>query len=155
MANVVSLRAVADEMDLIGEETRTFLNRQTGELYSTTDELFSKVEEGDGEDEHFLGWELEIVDKLREILGSPDWLRLPRRYTHDDYQIMESFCLECCEGDLQEELLTAIRGRGAFRWFRHVIRQRGIEETWYAFRSEALAEETAAWLESQGIPYGP
>jgi hypothetical protein len=121
----------------------------------TTDELLSKVEEEDAEDERFLGWELEIVDKLREILGSPDWLRLPRRDTHDDYQIMESFCLERCDGDLQEELLTAIRGRGAFRWFRHVIRQRGIEDTWYAFRGEALAEEAAEWLESHGIAYEP
>jgi hypothetical protein len=153
MANAVSLRAVADEMDFVGHETRAFLNRQTGELYSTTDELISKADDEDAEDEDFLDWELEIVVKLWEILGSDDWLTVPTRDTHDDYRIMESFCLERGEDDLRHELLEAIRGRGPFRWFRHVIEQRGIKEAWYAFRREALEAEAAEWLESHGIAY--
>ena len=51
--------------------------------------------------------------------------------------------------------MTAISGRGAFRWFRHVIHRRGIKEAWYAFRREALAEEAAGWLEVEGIAYKP
>jgi hypothetical protein len=153
MASAVSLRAVADEMDFVGHETRAFLNRQTGELYSTTDELLSRVDDEDADDEDYLGWELEIVVKLREILGSDDWLMLPTRDTRDDYRIMESFCLERSEDDLRQELLEAIRGRGAFRWFRHVIEQRGIKDAWHAFRREALEEEAAEWLESHGIAY--
>jgi hypothetical protein len=122
MAALVSLRAVADEMDLLGDETHAFLNRQTGELYSTTSELLERAEEGDDDD--LLGWETEIIAKLREVLGSPDWLNLPGRDTRDDYRIMERFCLERTEGDLQDELLRAIDGRGAFRWFRDVIHRR-------------------------------
>jgi hypothetical protein len=153
MANVVSLRAVADELDFMGHEARAFLNRHTGELYSVTDELLSRVEDEDADDEDLLGWELEEVGKLREILGSDDWLMLPARDTHDDYRIMESFCLERSEDDLRQELLEAIRGRGAFRWFRHVIEQRGIKDAWYAFRRAALEEAAAEWLESHGIAY--
>jgi hypothetical protein len=153
MAAVVSLRAVADEMDLLGDEMHAYLNRQTGELYSTTTELRQKAEEGDDED--LLGWETEIIAKLREVLESPDWLHLPRRDTRDDYRIMERFCLEPTEADLQDELLRAINGRGAFRWFRDVVHRRGIKEAWYAFRREALAEEAAECLEAEGIAYEP
>jgi hypothetical protein len=153
MAAVVSLRAVADEMDFLLNEMHAYLNRQTGELYSTTTELLEKAEEGDDED--LLGWEVEIIAKLREVLNSPDWLMLPTRGTHDDYRIMERFCRERTEGDLQDELLRAIDGRGAFRWFRDVVHRRGIKEAWYAFRREALAEEAADWLEAEGIAYKP
>jgi hypothetical protein len=153
MAIVVSLRAVADEMELGGDEVRTFLNRQTGELYSTTTDLLSQAEEAD--DEELFGWEIEDIGKAREVLESSDWLMLPTRDTRDDWQIMEAFCLERCEGELQDELLRAISGRGAFRWFKDVIHRCGLKEDWYAFRGEALSQEAAEWLEAHGIAYEP
>jgi hypothetical protein len=152
MAAIVSLHDVVDEMEILGEGMHAFLNRQTGELYGGTAELLSKAEEGD---EDLLGWEVEIVGRLREILTSPDWLELPRRHTHEDYRIMERFCLEHCEGRLQEELLSAITGRGAFGRFKDMIHRRGIHEAWYAFHRECLAEDAAKWLEAEEIVYKP
>jgi hypothetical protein len=161
----VSLRAVTDESELLGQGMRSFLNRQTGELYSTTDDLLSSVEEAgieddedeneDEDDDDLLDLEPEEVEKLREILGSPDWLELPTRDSHDDYRIMKAFCLERCEGDVQDELLRAISGRGAFRWFRDVIHRHGLTDAWYAFRREELAAEVAGWLEAHEIAYEP
>jgi hypothetical protein len=68
---------------------------------------------------------------------------------------MERFCWECCEGRLRDELMAAITGRGAFRRFKDGIRQFKVEEAWYTFHRKAIEEETAAWLESQGIEYVP
>jgi hypothetical protein len=154
MAAIVSLRAVADEMEMRMEGMHAYLNRRTGELYGGSDEQLAKAEEGE-DDTELLGWEVEIVHKLREILESSDWIELPRRDTREEYRLMERFCLECCEGRLQDELLSAISGRGAFGRFKDAIHRRGVQEDWYEFRREALATEAAGWLEAEGIAYGP
>jgi hypothetical protein len=130
-----------------------FVNRRTGELYGGTSELRHKAEEGD--DEELLEWEVEMVTKLREVMGSEDWLELPPRETSEDYRIMERFCLECCEARVQEDLLSAISGRGAFGRFKDGIHRCGVQDQWYAFRRRALAENVARWLEAQGTAYGP
>lgn len=151
MAAVVSLGALAEEIELRGEGMHAFLNRHTGELHSSTSELLGKAEENDGE---LLDWEVEIIDKLREILESEDWLELPTRDTHGDYRIMERFCVHRSEDDQREDLLSAIVGSGAFGRFKDCIHRWGIQEEWYKFRRQALAEEAARWLEAQGIAYG-
>jgi len=153
MTAVVSLGAVVGELELLGEEMHAFVNRRTGELYGSTRELLHKAEEGD--DEELLQWEVEMVDKLREILGSEDWLKLPPRDPSEDYRIMERFCLECSEDRVQDDLLSAISGRGAFGRFKDGIHRCGVQDEWYAFRRRALAENAARWLEAQGIAYGP
>jgi hypothetical protein len=154
MAAIVSLRAVADEMEILTAGMHVYLNRRTGEFHGGTDEQLAKAEEDD-EDDALLTWEVEIVHKLREVLESPDWLELPARHTHEEYRLMERFCLERCEGRLQEELLSTISGRGAFGRFKDCIHRRGVQEDWYDFRRTELATEAAEWLEAQGIAYGP
>jgi hypothetical protein len=153
MPAAVSLRALVDELEMLGQEMHGFVNRRTGELYGGTSELLHKAEESD--DEELLDWEVEMVHKLREILESDDWLALPARDTAADYRIMERFCLECCEGRVQEDLLSAISGRGAFGRFKDGIVRWGVRDEWHQFRRQALAEEAAGWLEAHGIAYGP
>jgi hypothetical protein len=129
-----------------------FLNRQTGELYGATDDQIARAEL---DDDDLLDWEAEIVHRLRAILESRDWLELPRRDSHQDYRIMERFCLEQSEGCLQEELLIAIKGRGAFIRFKSVVHWHGIHEAWYAFRRDCVAKDAMEWLEANQIAFKP
>jgi hypothetical protein len=152
MAEGVSLNELVQEMEILGDGMSAFVNRRTGEIYSATDELLSRAEDEDGE---ALGWEIEIIDKLREILGSPDWITVPNRPTHEDYRIMERFCYECCENDLQDELLSAITGRGAFRRFKDTLHANGAQDEWYEFRRKVLTEDAESWLSVNGIPFVP
>ncbi len=151
MEPVVSLNEVAGELDMISPEHQAFLNRQTGELRGAPTELLSSILEGD--DEELFDWEVDVGKELREVLESPDWLKLPDRHSSESYRIMEQFCLEKCESPLQEKLLSAIQGRGAFRRFKDAVHWEGIQEAWYAFRDECLREEARDWLEAQGIAY--
>jgi hypothetical protein len=161
MAAVVSLRAVVDQIEIQPQEWRGFLNIRTGELFSASSDDFSAAEEGEeeavreGDDEEFLASDVEDIEKLREILASSDWIELPARESHEDYRTMERFCLKRCEGRVQDDLLRAIDGRGAFRYFRDTVRRHGIEKAWYAFRDEVVAEEVAGWLEANEIEFGP
>src|SRR5262245_53929055 len=83
---------------------------------------------------------------------TPTFIELPNKYDIHEYAIMERFCL-AQDDRLRERLLDAIRGRGAFRRFRELARERGIEESWYRYRDDALKKIAADFLEAQEIPY--
>jgi hypothetical protein len=70
-----------------------------------------------------------------------------------DYRSMERFCLEHCEGRLQEELLAAITGRGAFGRFKDLIHRHGIQDAWHTFRRACVTEAARAWLAVHEIAY--
>jgi Uncharacterised protein family (UPF0158) len=54
---------------------------------------------------------------------------------------------------MREELLDAIHGAGAFRMFRSTIRRLCLENSWYKFRKEALAEIARNWLDEHKLSY--
>jgi hypothetical protein len=86
-------------------------------------------------------------------LESEDFLALPGKFEIHEYSIMERFCLGVEDSEARDALLQAIRGRGAFRFFKAVIHERGIAEAWYAFRQRALEEIAVEWLEANGVAY--
>ena len=126
----VSLQAVVDEMDMIGDEMTAYINKKTGELFTVSDEEARIIEEGDEDDEFIPDWQKEILPKVREVLESDDFVALPDKFEIHEYSIMEDFSRSVENEELQEELLYAIRGRGAFRCFKDMIHRRGVQEDW-------------------------
>ena len=113
-STIVWLDEVIDHMDLPSEEWAAYLNRHTGELVTVTDEDQRPV--GSAEDIKDLPeWQSEALPKVREALESDDFLLLPGKFEIHEYRIMEHFSLAVEELEVREELLQAIRGRGAFR----------------------------------------
>ena len=53
---------------------------------------------------------------------------------------MERFSESVDNDDWSSQLLTAISGRGEFRYFKDTIHRLGIQKDWYAFRDEAFRE---------------
>lgn len=152
MATVVSLGKVVDELDAMADECAAYLNRQTGELYTLPDEVAGMVED-DADPEDLAEWLGDEVPKVREILESEDWLALPTRFDIHEWAIMDGFARSIDDPGLQDELLGAIRGRGAFRYFKDTVHRRGIQEDWYGFRTAALERIAADWLDGHGISY--
>jgi hypothetical protein len=54
---------------------------------------------------------------------------------------------------LSDELQNAIRGAGAFRYFKDALRRYRREKDWYAYREEALRQIAIEWCEENGIEY--
>ena len=154
MATTVSLRELVDEMEGSMEGFHIFVNRQTGEVYSGNDDSLEAAESDEDEDA-LPKWQWEIVVKLKEVLASSDWIEVPRRSGQEEYALLERFSLERCSSRVQEELLTAIRGRGAFRRFKNIAERRGVLDQWYVFRRAAIADDLAGWLVANGIAYQP
>ena len=149
----VSLQSVVNEMDIPSDEMTAYINKKTGELFTVSEEEARTIEAGDEDDEFIPEWQKEILPKVREVLESDDFVALPDKFEIHEYSIMERFCLSLPDEALQNELLHAIRGSGAFRRFKDAIYRKEIQDDWYRFRNEALKRIATDFLESEGIPW--
>jgi hypothetical protein len=149
----VSLQSVVNEMDVLSDEVTAYINKKTGELYSVTEEEVGILERGYEEDEFIPEWQRETLPKVREVLESGDFVLLPDKFEIHEYSIMERFCLSLSDEGLQDELLNAIRGSGAFRRFKDAIYRKDIQDDWYRFRDQALKRIAIDFLEAEGIPW--
>ena len=81
------------------------------------------------------------------------FLRFPTKYDIYQYRIMENFIDQLPPGKAQEELVHAIRGKGAFRRFKQSVRYHGLEQRWYDYLAEAYRELAIRWCEEEGLEY--
>ncbi|HWT79791.1 MAG TPA: UPF0158 family protein [Candidatus Methylomirabilis sp.] len=148
----VKLSDVVGEMQMLGDQTFTYLNRLTGEMVTVTAEARHAAE--DPEDWDLLpDWQREEMPKIKEALESEDYHVLPREYEIHEWSIMEQFAHSVEDEEASDELLTALHGRGAFRYFKDTVRRLGIVQDWYRFRDEATKEIARDWLRDHGIPF--
>ena len=137
MAARVKLDDIVEAMEMLQHGWRAFLNRETGEIVTLTDDGQILVDDEDFDE-----------DRLD---GEP-FVVLPSSFDIDEWSLMEKFALE--QNDRQrDELLDAIRGRGAFRFFKSSVKRLGIEQPWYRYRDAALERIAREWLEDNAIPF--
>jgi hypothetical protein len=67
---------------------------------------------------------------------------------------MEDFA-ESRPDRVQEELLRALRGAGAFRRFKDELERLQIRDEWFRHRRQALVEIAREWLEANELPFDP
>jgi hypothetical protein len=151
-AKPVKLSDIIEGMDCQSDERSAFLNLTTGEVVSVTDEEL-RAAENDAPLEDFSEWQHDAIRLAGEIVETDHYLPLPDRFEINEYRIMERFCLSRDDEDMRADLYNAIRGRGAFRYFKDRMHAYGIAEDWYRYRDAALHEIAIAWCEGHGIPY--
>lgn len=151
------LEDLAEEMDSQLDGTDTFVHRRTGEFLYLDTEYYSLAEEvdmGEASLENRYDWEKEAVAKIIDYWEhSEDYVSLPDRYQIDEYGMMEEFIEQLSDDAMQNRLERAIRGRGAFRYFKDTLDELGIRERWYAFKKEALVQLAKVWCDEEEIVY--
>jgi hypothetical protein len=152
MIPTVSLRAVAQEMDVFSDEEFAYLNPQSGELVTIRREEIAMVESGD-DLENYPDWQRALIQETQEVLQSQDYLPLPSKFDIHEYAILERFCYSVEDDALSQELLDQIRGSGAFRRFKDTLHRLGIIDDWYRYRQAALEDIAEDWLKQNHIPY--
>jgi hypothetical protein len=150
---VVSLRAVAAEVDTPSDTSQAFINRKTGALFTASDEELRHLDEPDYLGDSPPDWQLEAINQLKSIRNSEDWLELPSCHEFHEWDVMAEFCQSVQNDAKRDQLLDAIRGSGAFGRFKDIGHRLGLIEDWYRFRDQRFADFVAMWLRANGIAY--
>ncbi|HSB68973.1 MAG TPA: hypothetical protein VLT62_06550 [Candidatus Methylomirabilis sp.] len=151
MGTEVSIRDVGEAIELQGDERTAYLNPDTGEIVTVSEEERRLVKEGTEED--VPEWQRELLPKVREALASERFLPLPTRFEVHDWSIMEQFAEARTDAGERDAFRRAIHGPGAFRRFRDTAQRLGLEQEWFRFHDAALASIAREWLEAHGIAY--
>lgn len=149
----VSLKDIVDALEMQSDEDFYFLDRQTGKVEFVSREVLGIAENG-GTIDDVLEWQEEQFEVAEARLA--DWDRfekLPTKHDIHEWEIMREFAESVEPERLSDELQNAIRGAGAFRYFKDTLRRYRREQDWYAFRAAALRQIAIDWCEQNGIEY--
>lgn len=152
----VKIKDLVDEMEMETDEYRQYLNRETGEIVTTSTEELSIAEDSEEDDDFskYPDWQRKgLLEALDIIVNWKNYIELPDKYEINEYNIMEEFCDSIEDNRASNALYTAIQGKGAFRRFKDTVIRYGIEKEWYRFREEALKDIAINWCERNDISY--
>ena len=153
MEKPVSLESIIDGMETQSDESTSYLNKKKGEVILVTDEELQAAENGDPLEE-YPEWQQEAIQVAQDVFENfGDYIELPSQFDIHEYAIMERFCLSIEYERISEELLSAIRGGGAFRRFKDAIHRLKVAEAWYRYRDQAYRQIAIEWCEQHGIEY--
>jgi len=153
MNEPVKLSGIIDALDSQSDETSAYLNKESGEIVLVSEEEFSAAEEKRPL-ESYAEWQRGLIREAANILEDDEgqYIVLPSRFDIDEYQMMERFALSV-EDEFSSSLLSAIKGKGAFRHFKDSVVRFGIEKKWYKYRDAKFKELAVEWCEANDIEY--
>lgn len=135
----INLNVVLDAIEAADDNYTYFLDMETGESVFLVDELITGLDnEG-------------LDDEIQENFGR--YLRLPTRFEIHEYNIMEQFIWSLPEGQQQNMLERAIQGRGAFRRFKDMVYNLGLDKKWFQYEADTYKKMAIEWCRNQEIEY--
>ena len=137
----IPLKQVIQAIEEASEVFKSFWDTKTGKTVYLADPLMTDMTEED-------------KSLAAAIEDTPErFLRFPTKYEIHQYRMMGDFIDQLSPGKAQEELVYAIRGKGAFRRFKQSVRYHGLEQRWYDYLAEAYRELAIRWCEEEGLEY--
>jgi hypothetical protein len=165
----VNFDKIQKAMEDISRDTFDYyLDTDTGEVISFSDEILSEMqsrlyEDEDDEIDEYIeyieydeepdlpDWMLDEAELALEVLldESGRYIRIPERGSHTAYKTMEEFIKIVEDSELRERLQHALNGRGAFRKFKDALIDYPKErKKWHSFNAKAMKREITEWLRS-------
>lgn len=135
----IKLKQVIEEIEAADDAFTYSYDTQTGETVFLANPAIT----GEANEE---------LENLIEDFGER-FLRFPTKYDIHEYSIMADFVESLPPGAARQELIHAIRGRGAFRRFKNGIYYHQIEQQWRDYRDQAYREIAIRWCRDEGIEY--
>ncbi|MBD3217098.1 MAG: hypothetical protein GF310_02395 [candidate division Zixibacteria bacterium] len=131
------------------DEMNHFLYKKTGEIVMVSDSGFRAAEESEDEDP-LTG---EPLDHALAVLETDNYIALPGQFEINEYRMMEKFALSVTDQSNSDELYYALKGRGAFRFFKDTVWRLGLRDEWFKYRDSQYEELAIWWCEHNGIEY--
>ena len=152
MAIRVNLKDIVEGIESQSDESRSYLDKNTGEVILISDEEFRAVED-DKPIGKFPEWQHENIKIAKEILETDNYVSLPIKLDVHEYGIMERFCLSIKDMELSDILYNTIKGSGAFRRFKQNIYRYNVQDDWCKYRDAAIKEIAVEWCEHYNIEF--
>lgn len=149
----IKLSKLIEEFDMQSDMSSSYLDKETGEIFFITEDDRDALEDEDMEPPE---WQKEHLEKIKPILENiheERYVDLPSQFDFHEYRVMERFITSLTNEKQQDALWNAIRGRGAFRYFKDRVAEFGITDRWYKYREAAIKEFISDWCEVEGIDY--
>lgn len=147
----VKLIHLVDEIEMQMDDTFTFINSTTGEVFTLTREEIGAAEDEESLDK-FPEWQRENIEKAIQIVEDDDGVYVDFNLRNDfnEFELIEDF-IGTLEEDIREELFDTIQGRGAFRRFKDSILEHNIEKQWYDYKERKIKELVIKWCKDHDI----
>ncbi|MCF7885543.1 MAG: UPF0158 family protein [Candidatus Marinimicrobia bacterium] len=133
----------------------SYVDKKTGKVHTipkdTFDTLYSSHSSGSDVGE-FEG-DIELAKKIEKDKNEERYVPLPSEYDINEWEIMRDFCYSLEDEEKTQELLNAIHGRGAFRYFKDMVFKMGIRDDWFKFRDRVMLQKVIKWCERNDIDY--
>ena len=152
---LVKISDLIDALEFSSDEHGSWVDLETGSVVHVQNHLISAVEGGDEEAlESLAEWEKEEVEIAKAVAADSGkrFVDAPGKFDFHEYRQMERFIGTVEDGAAAEQLWRAIKGNGAFRYFKDTARRLGLLERWYQYRDSALEEFVRDWAEAHQIP---
>ena len=150
------LSVLLDLFECQSEEQFMYYDRETGQSVMVDEIHLSALDDGDEEwIDDLSGWEEDMVEAARAVRDDDKgrFVRGPSRWEFHEYRHMQRFINTLEDPDAAGQLDDAIRGRGAFRYFKDTLYRLGLQDRWYRYRDAAIREFVIAWAEHHKIQW--
>jgi hypothetical protein len=151
----IKLSELLEALEFDSEEHITKVDLQNGCVVTVDDFLLRSLEEDDeGALVDLPNWQQPELEIARAIVADSGerFLDAPDKFDFHEYRQMERFIGTIKDSEMAEQLWRAIKGKGAFRYFKDTASRLGILEEWYRYREDAMKEFVRDWAEAHKIP---
>ena len=152
----IKLSELIEALEFDSDSQVTRVDLQNGCVVSVSAEVFSAVEEDDEEAVQDLpDWQKGEVEIARAIAtdSGERFVDAPEKFDFHEYRQMERFIGTVENAEAAEQLWRAIKGKGAFRYFKDTASRLGLLEDWYRHRDDAMKKFVVAWAEAREVPF--
>ena len=154
MPGTVLLNDLVNALEMQFEEVPSFVDLDSGEVYTIPREILREVEDcPEDEEPDLVEWQKSEVATANRILFSGRCVRVPDDTELNEWDLMDDFAREVESPKIRAELLDAIRGRGAFGRFKDAVHKHRMQDEWHEFRTEALKEIAIEFCEEHELTW--
>jgi hypothetical protein len=150
------LSELIDALEFDSDDHVTMVDLQDGCVVTVEQALLSALEEGDDAALTDLpDWQQPELDIARAIAADSGerFVPAPDKFDFNEYRHMERFIGTVADADAAEQLWRAIKGNGAFRYFKDAASRLGLLKQWYQYRDDAIREHATNWAEANSVPF--
>ncbi|MGO8836626.1 MAG: UPF0158 family protein [Limisphaerales bacterium] len=151
----VKLSELIEALEFDSEEHVTRVDLENGCVVMVDNTVMSAVEEDDDAAlQELPDWEREQVVIARAIVADSGqrFVEAPDKFDFHEYRQMERFIGTVEDAAAAEQLWRAIKGKGAFRYFKDTASRLGVLQQWYHYRDNAMKEFVRDWAVAHQIP---